>query len=409
MKILMLTSSFPRFIGDHQGNFVFHLARTQVERGNTVLVVCPHIPKTLFHETMEGVEIFRFPYFFPYRLQRLSSDTGMFSALRHSLLAWFQLPWYFFCQWHMAYRIIRKQNPGIIHSHWIIPQGLIGALCHRLFDIPHIATIHGTDLNLAKNSRFLQALCRLIVRNSAVVTINSSYMKKQLEEIVPEALKKNHTIPMGVDLSRFAAGIDPGYVRKNHETKIILNIGRLIDWKGTVYLIKAMPEIVSGIPGVRLIIIGRGPQEEVLRQKVRDLHLENHVEFPGTVSDDALIQYYQSADVFVLPSVNLSGKTEGLGVVLLEAMASRCPVIGSDAGGIPDIIRDGENGFLFPGGDEKMLAKRIIELLSDDTLADRFRKAGYETVRMQFSWDGIAQRFSEVYGAVQNGPAEAGK
>lgn len=401
MKILILTSSFPRFIGDHQGNFVFYLARGQVERGNSVLVLCPHIPKTPFREMMEGVEVIRFPYFFPYGLERLSSDSGMYSALRHSFLAWIQLPLFFLCQSCMAYRVIGKQHIDVIHSHWIVPQGLTGALCHRLFSIPHLATIHGTDLNLVKNSRFLQILCRFIVRNSAVVTVNSSYMKNQLMEIVPQAMGKTRTIPMGVDLSRFIIDISSGRTRNNPEEKIILNVGRLIDWKGTTCLIEAMPEILSRIPGARLIIIGRGPQEEILQQKVRDLRLENHIEFPGTVSDEDLRGYYRSADVFVLPSINVSGRTEGLGVVLLEAMASGCPVIGSNVGGIPDIITDGENGFLVPERDPGALAKRITEILSGTDLSDKFRINGLLRVRNSFSWEKISDEFSAVYRQVQ--------
>jgi len=402
MKILVLTSSFPRFSGDYQGNFIFHLARGQVETGNTVLVVCPHIPGTRFRETMEGVEVVRFPYFYPYCLERLSSGTGMYSALRHSLLAWFQLPLFVLCQFLMVRRITREQNTDIIHSHWIVPQGLMGGLCHRLFRIPHITTIHGTDMNLVKTSRVLRIACRFIVRNSAAVTVNSAFMKKQLESVVPGITTEIHTIPMGVDPAAFRTGTDPEDQKKTHDENIILNVGRLIDWKGTACLVAAMPEVLSRFPSTKLVIIGTGPQEETLRQQVRNLHLEKHVEFAGTVSDMAMKRWYQAADVFVLPSLVESGKTEGLGVVLLEAMASGCPVIGSSVGGIPDIITDGKTGLLVPERDSHSLAKSIIAVLSDPELRRLLTVNGYERVCRQFAWETITGRFSSVYRQILN-------
>jgi glycosyltransferase involved in cell wall biosynthesis len=155
--------------------------------------------------------------------------------------------------------------------------------------------------------------------------------------------------------------------------------------------------ILQHAPDTLLLIIGSGPEKEHLLQRTRQLSLEEKVTFLGVVSDEELKAYYQAADVFVLPSVNKDGRTEGLGVVLLEAMASGCPVIGSNVGGIPDIITDGENGFLVPEQEPRVLTEKIIALLYDSILADRFRDAGYRTVKVRFSWGGISRQFSEVY------------
>jgi len=229
-------------------------------------------------------------------------------------------------------------------------------------------------------------------------------MKKQLEEVAPGTTLKIHTIPMGVDLSSFKAPVTMQKIQKSSDGKTILTVGRLIDWKGTDYLIEALPEVLSRIPEARLMIIGRGPMEGSLRQKVKDLRLEEHVEFLGTVSDDDLRDYYRSADVFVLPSINLNGRTEGLGVVVLEAMASGCPVIGSNVGGIPDIITDGENGILVPERDPHILAREIIHLLSDKERCQSLKSHGYERVREQFSWTRISDSFLSVYLLAKDSP-----
>jgi len=121
------------------------------------------------------------------------------------------------------------------------------------------------------------------------------------------------------------------------------------------------------------------------------------IEFTGRVDRNTLFVQYQQADLLVLPSVTMNGQTEGLGVVLLEAMAAGVPVIGSRTGGIPDIIEDGVNGLLVPPGDPGALADAILSILSDPDLADRFRTAGLQTVQERFSWDSIADRFIQVY------------
>jgi glycosyltransferase involved in cell wall biosynthesis len=118
----------------------------------------------------------------------------------------------------------------------------------------------------------------------------------------------------------------------------------------------------------------------------------------GKVTDAELNQAYLGSTLFVLPSTERKGFVmEGLGVVLLEAMASGVPAIGSNTGGIPDIIEDGVNGLLVPPGDPDALAEAIIRILEDQDLADRFREAGLETVKGRFSWDKISDQFIEVY------------
>jgi L-malate glycosyltransferase len=397
MKIAILTSSFPRAPGDYQGNFVLFLARGLVKKGNDVNVICPHIPGTPFHEVMEGVEIHRIPYFYPYPLQSLSSDTGMYSALRHSILAWIQLPLFSLFLGYGAYRIIREQDIDLLHTHWFVPQGLIGSFLHVFLRIPHVATVHGSDLNILKKHTFLYPICRFIIRNSAFITVNSSYMKQQLLAVSSGCEQKIRVIPMGVDQVLVCAGQPVTVKHLEYTGPIILSVGRLIDWKGTKFLIESLPAVLKKFPGAQLHIAGAGPERESLGKLVCRLGLDYHVVFLGLVPSADLTACYLSADVFVLPSINKSGITEGLGVVLLEAMASGCPVIGSNVGGIPDIITDGENGFLVPEQDPDRLAHRIIRVLSDEDLRDKFRRNGYKRIKEIYSWEIISGRFSDVF------------
>jgi L-malate glycosyltransferase len=400
MKIALLSSSFPRYQGDFQGNFIFYLARGQRELGNEVHVICPHIPGTPFYEVMDGIHVHRFPYFFPHRFQFLSSDTGMYSALRQSFLSWIQLPLLFLFMGTNTRRIIWQHRIDLLHTHWLVPQGLTGAVLHGLTGIPHIATVHGSDVNILKNHRVLHSLCRFITRNSLVISVNSNYMKRQLLEISPECEGKVKVIPMGIEPEQFTSSEYPDIPSRYQAGYIIFCAGRLIELKGTEYLIDAMPGILSCLPNTRLLVAGDGPEKVNLIKKIQVLNLGSHVSLLGTISHQDIPAYYHSADVFVLPSVFISGMTEALGLVLLEAMASGCPVIGSNVGGIPDIISDGENGFLVPERDPVAIAEKIVMLLSDPVLAERFRKAGYATVMTRFSWDQISSQFSGVYDQV---------
>jgi len=304
--------------------------------------------------------------------------------------------------------IIIDEKISLIHSQWIIPQGFIGALLHKLIKIPHLLTVHGSDLTFLGRHPALTPLTRFIVSNSDVVTVNSNYMKEQLAGIVPEYSQKIRVIPMGILPGTFQVrefSDIKSLLRTNH---LILSVGRLIDWKGTIYLIEAMTDVIKRFPDSLLMIAGAGPEKETLVRRCRELGLEKNVTFSGTLRTEDLPSYYQSADVFVLPSVNKSGRTEALGVVLLEAMASGCPVIGSNVGGIPDIITDGENGFLVPEQSPEILAEKIVQILSNPDLKRKFRINGRETAQKLFSWESISYRFSEVYDEILERYSEKG-
>lgn len=408
MNIAILTSSFPRYSSDSQGNFIWHQARGQAERGNVVHVICPHVPGTPFYEVIDGITVHRFPYFYPYRLQRLTSETGMYSALRQSFLAVLQLPLFFLCQWYCALQVIRQQGIDLVHTHWLVPQGFVGVFLCWINGTPHITTVHGSDVNTLKEYLILHHLCRFITRHSTVITVNSSYMKRQLLSVSSECEKKIRIIPMGVDTGQYNASLFTDMKQRHSAGHIILSIGRLIDWKGTEFLIGAMPVVLEKCPDAKLLIIGSGPERDTLIRKVYDLGISDRVEFLGIIPAGDLLLYYRFANVFVLPSIVRAGQTEGLGIVLLEAMASGCPVIGSNVGGIPDVITDGQNGFLVPEQNSEMLAEKIVTLLSDEDLAEKFRQRGYEIVLKRFSWEEISRQFSLVYVQIMGNTTPSG-
>lgn len=400
MNILILTSSFPQTVNSFFGRFIFEQAKNINKHGFVPVILAPHFPGGKKHEILSGVCVFRFPYFFPERYERLTYGSGILYNLKKYPSAFISIIPFILAEFTWALRIISKKNISIVHSHWLLPQGFIGAFIHRFFHIPHVATVHGSDLNILKNHRILIPLCHFIVSNADIVTVNSTFMQQQLLSQVPDSVQKIRIIPMGIDPVKFQKSSIIDMKNKHKTSHIVLSVGRLIDWKGTIHLINAMPDVIRNYPDTMLLIAGSGPEHNNLIHRVQELGLEKNVTFLGIICNEELALYYHSADVFVLPSINKDGKTEALGVVLLEAMASGCPVIGSNVGGIPDIIIDGESGFLVPEQNPHVLAERIVQLLSDYDLREQFRQNGFICVREKFIWDKISKDFAEVYDLV---------
>jgi glycosyltransferase involved in cell wall biosynthesis len=396
-NILFLTSSFPKTPESPEGNFIHDLILHLSAHDFKSFTLTPHFPDAPIKESWSSVQVFRFPYFFPTRFENLAYGAGILFNLRKNPLLIISIPPFFLSELLFSIYLIKKYKISLIHSHWFLPQGLIGSILHYFLKIPHIATIHGSDLNMIKNHPVLHPVCRFIVRNADTVTVNSTFMQQQLVDVAPSSAVKIRVIPMGVDPERLKVRAQDNVAEPLRSRQIILSVGRLIDWKGTISLINAMPAVLKNFPDAMLVIIGTGPEEANLKKRVQELGLNNDVRFMGFVKSEDLPSYYHQACVFVLPSLNINGRTEGLGVVLLEAMTAGCPVIGSNVGGIPDIIIDGETGFLVPERDPAALALKICQVLSDADLRDKFRRNGYERIRNFFTWEKISEMFSCEY------------
>lgn len=402
MRLLVITSTFPRWENDTTAAFVCELAQGLKKLDTDVVVLAPHFSGAKIRECWHSVSIHRFLYFLPTRFERLAYGPGLLFNVKRDFFALIGVPFFILSEFLWTSLIIRQKNVQIIHSHWLIPQGLIGAIYCKIKKIPHVATVHGSDLNIIKKFKILHPVCQFIVRNSDRITVNSTYMKRQLESVAPEAGRKSRVIPMGIDPQEFRKQNLDDLRSKFRSKYIILSVGRLIDIKGTIYLIKALPDVLSRHPDTVLLIAGDGPEKGRLCEAAYDLGLEKNICFLGAINHDEIPKYFLLADVFILPSINVAYQTEAQGVVLLEAMASGCPVIGSNVGGIPDIITDGENGFLVPEKDYKVLAEKIIWILSDEELQEKFRKKGLSTIQESFTWDIISEQFSEVYSEILN-------
>ncbi len=394
--ILILTSCYPKEMGEPSGIFLHHLAKHLRFQGWRVLVLAPNFPGGKIVDEIEGIPVRRFNYFIP-RWQNLCYVSGMLPNLKKSPWLWFQAPFYLASLFWEVMKLLRTDSVDLIHAHWILPQGLVTRLIGSVTQKPFILTVHGGDICAFKGpvGSFFK---RFALGTAGACTANSTFTQSRVQAVsdrVPIRL-----VPMGVDVDGFSPGaFDPGLRKRlGIEAEMILFVGRLVEKKGVYYLLRAMPEVLKVFPEAVLVLIGDGAQRAALEQLASRSGIGGSVRFLGAVSHDKLPPYYAAADVFVGPSVvDREGDTEGLGIVFLEAASSRVPIIGTSVGGIGDVLREGVTGLAVEPGEVTGLAQAIKRLLGDKPLRDRLGKGAREHVLEYFSWCRVAESFGALF------------
>jgi glycosyltransferase involved in cell wall biosynthesis len=282
-------------------------------------------------------------------------------------------------------RLLGSRRPSLIHAHFGVG-GVYALPLARRLGIPLVTTFHGFDATLATPAMLCSpewAQYRLLrgrlARQGDLFLCVSSFIRDRLLAMgFPEARTRVHYI--GVDCEAIRAR-DPG-----EETATILHVARLVEVKGTEYLIRAFAQVATRLPECRLVIIGDGPRRRRLEALAGSLALGERVRFLGAQSHAEVLQWMRKAAVLALPSVRTAtGRVEGLGMVSLEAAASGVPAIGSRLGGIPEAVIDGRTGFLVPERDVDALARKLLDLLEDS--AERHRMGGEARAHVERNFD----------------------
>jgi glycosyltransferase involved in cell wall biosynthesis len=251
-------------------------------------------------------------------------------------------------------------------------------------------------------------LARAATSSDQVVAI-SAYTAGEIRELADVPIT---VIPYGIGLPDPEAGRAgrPERAARAMVPFTVLFVGRLVARKGVSILLEAARRLAPAAE-IRVSVIGDGPERPALEAQIARDGLGGVVELRGRVSSTELVKAYQHAGVLVLPAVvDARGDTEGLGVVLLEAMSCGTPVVASDIGGITDIVSHDQTGLLVPPGDAEALAAAIRRLATDPALWLRLAHAGRRRFNDDFSWSAIVRRWEEVYRAAVNpsGPAAPG-
>lgn len=363
--------------------------REQVARlhreGVEVEVFAPTFEGLPSHQ-IDGIQVNRFRYSLTF-LENITHDEGAPNKAKTLLFKMVVLSYLIFGSLAVFWWCYRKRVK-VLHVHWPFPHGIWSLLPQRLLGVKVLAMNHGAELALARKSQPIRALLGWLINQADICCANSSHTAKEVKTVSGrEAI-----------ITPYGATVQAQDNNTLHQTTpTLLFCGRLIQRKGIDVLLKALPAVLSQ-QSVQLVITGEGDRKQEWQELARSLGLEREVSFAGFVSDEELASLYQSSSLYVHPAIfDDKGDTEGLGVVLIEALAHRLPVVASAVGGIVDVIKHEETGLLVPEKDEAALASAINRVLSDPALASRLGQAGFSHVQDFFDWDRITRQLVTLY------------
>lgn len=284
---------------------------------------------------------------------------------------------------------LAARDPAVLHAHFGVNAPVSAALA-RALGIPFVVTYHGMDITVADRSRHQMRERRMVFARAARVIAVSHFIADRLRTAgCPEDQIVVHYI--GVDTRRFAFG-EP----QQREAATILFVGRLVEKKGLIHLLRAMPAVQAAIPEARLLVCGDGSNRAVMEQQAERLRV--HSTFLGVQSPEAVAELMRRATVMCAPFVVASnGDAEGLGLTLVEAQSCGMPVVAFPSGGSPEAIVDGQTGYLVPARDEQALAERLIILLAEPDRRARFGRAARAHVLEHFDLEQQTRQLEMIY------------
>lgn len=300
---------------------------------------------------------------------------------------------------------LQLQNPfSIIHAHdWMVTDA--AWTMKTGFNIPLVSTMHATEAGRMHGvhtdlQRYIHQVEWRLTYESWQVIVNSQHMQGELEYLFGLPTNKIAVIPNGTEPGDFELDFDRQHLRNmfaNPSERIILYVGRLVTEKGVQILLDAAPKVIAAYGETKFLIVGTGYHMDQLRKQAHDLGIENQVNFLGYVTDFELRKLYNIADVVCIPSLY-----EPFGIVALEAMAAKVPVVTSDAGGLSEFVEHTVTGLTTYAGDSGSLAWGLLEVMRNPQLAKRVSQQAYERVMQIYNWKVIAKQTGAVYDRVIN-------
>lgn len=403
MKVVHVVTAFPRSPADPITPWLVRLLHELERREVETEVLAPSY-RGLSAGEVEGIKVRRFRYA-PARWETLTHEQTVPDRLRDSPIYTALLPAYL-AGGVLAARRLGRGRPDVVHVHWPLPHALFGVALRKASQgrTAMVCSFYGVELSWVEHGlKWLLPWLRWSARTADAVTAISSYTAERVERLVQRPVS---VIPFAaaVDLVETRAGpatatSEMASVPFQRDEIQLLFVGRLVERKGVEVLIRALPRILRARP-VRLTIVGEGSWEEKIRKTVAACEMESRVRFTGHISRHELRKLYAACDMFVLPAVvDSKGDTEGLGVVLLEALRFARPVVASAVGGIPDIVEPAVSGWLVPPDDPQALAAAVLEAAANPEEARRIGLSGQCRMERYFSWERIVDELLKTYSA----------
>ena len=387
-RVLLITTSFPLRPTATSAPFVQKLAEHLGQRTElTVLTPADSSPTQAAADTHYQLISFRYA---PSRWQRLAQAPGGIPvALTRYPLLHLLLPVMLASMFITAIRLARDAD--LIHANWSAV-GLIAGLAGKLTGTPVVTTLRGSDVHWLDRWRLSWKILQWCIQLSDGVACVSEHMMRTVALQYPWAKSRLRVIPNGVDNSFLH--ITTADKKSSSDPLRLLCVGNLIQGKKVDTIIRAVSH--ASDVATHLTIVGDGPERRALKSLADQLGIGDRIHFAGQQLPHVMPELLKDTDIFILAS-----QSEGRSNALVEAMAAGLAIISSDIPGVSELIRDSDNGLLFPVGDIEALATALRRLGKDDSLRARLGENARETIISQgFTWDRCADRYIELYAEI---------
>lgn len=394
LRVLHIVTAFPRFPTDPITPWFVELVRRQRESGIDARVFAPAYRGGPEIEPYPEIPVERFRYA-PSALETLTHDESVPDRIRHHPAALGLIPAYLAGGTRAAHDS-GHQQPDVVQVHWPMPHALFGAAVRRGSGdrTAVVCSYYSVELNwVTQKLRPLLPFLRWTARTADAVTAISNSTAAAVRQLTDQPVS---IVPYGTALDD--DGLSPVRpVLSSGGPVRILFVGRLVERKGVEVLVRALAGLAS-LPDAELTVIGAGERAELIERTARVHGVADRVHLRGAVTREELVRNYTNHDLFVLPAVvDAKGDTEGLGVVLLEALRFERAVIASDLGGIPDIVEHERTGLLVPPGDSAALGAAIESLVRNPERAREMAQAGRQMASGRFGWNRVLDSTNQVY------------
>lgn len=335
----------------------------------------------------------------PFRLKKMYHNI-YYHEVEVNQYSVFQYPPYDIALASKMAEVANMEDLDLLHVHYAIPHAVCAILAKQMSkrDLKIVTTLHGTDITVLGNDPTLSDAIRFGIEKSDYVTAVSHALITQTNELInPD--KMIEPVYNFID-NRVYQKTDSIHLRNElgilEEEKVIIHVSNFRPVKRVPDVIKTFAKISKNMPA-KLLLVGDGPEMSVVSRLVCQLGLKDKVRFLG--KQENLEELYSISDLMLLVS-----EKESFGLVALEGMACGVPCIGTNVGGIPEVISDGENGYVCDLGDIDTIAKKGIEILSNEELHQQFSEKAIDVARTRFAAERIVSQYEDIYyGLIKNG------
>ncbi len=384
MRVLILSWEYPPLIEGGLARHVRKLAENLVAQDVEVHVLTRGLEDSPAEAELEGVVVHRVRE--PERPRDLGEFVTWIEHMNADMLA-------------VGVEVGDRYDFDLVHCHdWLV--AVAGDHLANRFRCPLAVTIHATEYGRHQGwvdkhpQSHIHGVERWITNRADRVIACSAYMREHIADVFGLEERQVAVIPNGIDPADLVPVDDLDTLRSRFaapDERLVLLVGRLVYEKGFQLALEALPGLIERVGNVRFIVAGSGTAEQELREQATQLGLDDHGAFVGWIGDDVLHSLYRIADLTVVPSIY-----EPFGLVALEAMASGCPCLVADTGGLREVVPNGDVGLRFRSRDPHSLGQMAERLLTDDELRDRLVAEASEHV-LTFDWADVARQTADLY------------